>query len=167
MKEIEMTIMKLNASVFDELYTPPEVTKALIKHLPSSFKTVWCPCDTSDSNIVKELKGSGYKVIASHIKDGKDFLEWEPSENYDCIITNPPYSSKNVFIERCVELKKPWALLLPLDSLCGSKRFSLTASAGCITIAHRIDFTGKGANWFYNVWLCQWPEISDKWLKEP
>ena len=158
--------MKLNSSVFDELYTPPEVTKALIKHLPSSFKTVWCPCDTADSNIVKELEGSGYKVIASHVKDGKDFLEWEPSEDYDCIITNPPYSIKNKVLKRCVELKKPWALLLPLDSLCGSQRFSLTASSGCITIAHRIAFT-KDHNWFYNVWLCQWPEISDKWLKEP
>lgn len=73
---------------------------------------------------------------------------------------------KNAFIKRCVELQKPWALLLPLDSLCGTKRFLLTKDCGCITIAHRVDFTGKGANWFYNVWVCNVPELNGKWIKE-
>ena len=73
---------------------------------------------------------------------------------------------KNNFIQRCNELQKPWALLLPLDSLCGSKRFRLLYRAGCITIAHRLDFTGKCSNWFNNVWVCKWPEIEDKWYKE-
>ena len=162
--------MKLNASVFDELYTPAEVTKALIKHLPSSFMTVWCPCDTSDSNIVKELEGSGYKVITSHIKDGKDFLEWEPSEDYDCIITNPPYSVKNVFIGRCVELKKPWALLLPTDALTGSKRLKLYSNAkwkpSAITLASRVDFTGKNSPWFNVCWICSMPKVTGKWIME-
>lgn len=159
------TNLKLKASKFDEVYTPSGVVESLRKHLPKTMKTVWCPFDTADSNIVKDLATSGYTVISSHIKDGKDFFNWKPKEDYDIIVSNPSYSNKNEVIKRCNELKKPWALLLPLDVLCGTKRFNLTADAGVITIAHRIPFTGP-ANWFYNCWLCSWKEIANKWIKE-
>ena len=159
-----MTIMKLHASKFDELYTPPDAMPALLKHLPKHYKTIWCPCDTLSSEIVKALVLDGREVICSHINDGEDFFNTvKPCQ---LICTNPPYSNKNAFIKRCVDLKVPWALLLPLDSLCGSKRFPLTKNCSCITIAHRLDFTQKGANWFYNVWLCNIPELQDKWIKE-
>ena len=161
-----MTIMKLQSSKFDELYTPPDAVFPLLRHLPKKYKTVWCPCDTEDSEIVTQLQATGRAVIASHIKDGYDFFEWEPEDGYDCIVTNPPYSNKDDFIRRCNELGVPWALLLPLDALCGSKRFPLVKDCGCITIAHRVDFTGKGSNWFYNVWVCNIPELNGKWLKE-
>ena len=159
-----MTIPKLHSSRFDELYTPPDAMPPLLKHLPKNFKTIWCPCDTLDSEIVKALVLDGREVICTHIGNDEDFFKIE--KECDCIVTNPPYSNKNAFIKRCKDLGVPWALLLPLDSLCGSKRFPLLSSAGCITIAHRLEFTGKGANWFNNVWVCDWPAMKDKWYKE-
>lgn len=159
-----MTIMKLQSSKFDELYTPIDAIFPLLRHLPKKYKTIWCPCDTEDSNIVRALKAEGRDVIATHINNGEDFFEID--RKCDCIVTNCPYSSKNLFIKRCVDLKKPWALLLPLDAMCGSKRLALLKHCGVITIAHRVDFTGKGSNWFYNAWIMNIPELQDSWIKE-
>lgn len=166
-----INIAKLNASKNDECYTPAEAMEPLLRHLPYWVKNVWCPCDKDTSEIVTALNDSGRTAIASHIDDGIDFLKIAPTDpgSYDMIITNPPYSNKDDFIERCVELGKPWALLLPLDSLCGKRRFELYQGAnsiGVITLHDRLDFTGKGKNWFYNAWVCSWPEINGKWVQE-
>ena len=164
---------KLNASKNDECYTPAEAVVPLIKHLPDWVNIVWCPCDKPDSEIVKALKAAGKNVLCTHIDSGEDFLKMD----YDCpyaqradmIITNPPYSNKDDFIAHCVHLAMPWALLLPLDSLCGERRHTLYEQAtdvGCITLHKRLDFTGKGKNWFYNAWVCAWPEMKNKWIQE-
>lgn len=161
---------KLNASKNDECYTPAVAMEPLLRHLPYWVKNVWCPCDKPESEIVKALVDSGRTVLATHIDTGDDFLSgigYAPAA--DMIITNPPYSNKDDFIEHCIKLGKPWALLLPLDSLCGKRRFDLYQEAnniGVITIHDRLDFTGKGKNWFYNAWVCSWPEINGKWIQE-
>lgn len=38
-------------------------------------------------------------------------------------MSNPPYSIKDTIIERVYKLNKPFALLLPLNSLQGRKRY--------------------------------------------
>lgn len=165
-----INIAKLNASKNDECYTPAEGVEPLLKHLPYWVKNVWCPCDKPESEIVKALKDSGRVAMATHIDDGVDFLKAAPDPTlYDMIITNCPYSNKDDFIRHCIELGRPWALLLPLDSLCGKHRFELYQKAkhiGVITLHDRLDFTGKKANWFYNAWVCSWPEINGKWIQE-
>ena len=167
-----MTIMKLNASRYDECYTPFNAVVPLIKQLPGWVKIVWCPCDKPDSQIVKALFAAGKQVICTHIDDGDDFLKMDLDCVYanraDMIITNPPYSKKSLFLKKCIKFAMPWALLLPLDSLCGDKRYKLYSQAGvgCITLHKRLDFTGKGKNWFYNAWVCSWPEINGKWVQE-
>lgn len=166
-----MTNLKLQSKPFDELYTPDSAITPLLKHLPNWVQTVWCPCDTPESRIVKQLVSLGKKVIPTHISTGEDFFSPESdfiADRADMIITNPPYSNKDMFIEKCIKLGRPWALLLPLDSLCGEKRFKLykQTGVGVITLANRVDFTGKGSNWFYNAWVCSWPEINGKWIIE-
>ena len=94
-----------------------EVLLPHIQHLKD--KIIWCPFDKEDSEFVKVLKENGFKVTFSHISEGKDFLLYEP-ENWDIIISNPPYKNKRVFWERCLDLKKPFALLLPLNILSDS-----------------------------------------------
>ena len=162
---------KLRASKNDECYTPPEAMPSLLKHLPHWVKTVWCPCDKDSSEIVKALNDSGRRAIATHIDDGFDFLKVAPSDpsSYDMIITNGPYSCKDKMIARCIELGKPWALLLPLDALCGKKRATLYAKSGgvgVITLKDRLNFTGGHGNWFYSAWVCSWPEINGRWVQE-
>lgn len=167
-----MTNLRLKASRFDELYTPAEAVMPLVRHLPYWVKRVWCLCDKEESEIAKGLANAGYKVYHSHIDDGYDFLSFNKDlpglSMIDMIITNPPYSNKDAFIKQCIDLGKPWALLLPLDALCGDQRnklYSIT-NVGVITLANRLDFTGKGANWFYNAWVCSWPEMGGTWIRE-
>ena len=113
----------------DEYYTPKYVVEILIPYLKDkNIKTIWCPCDKDWSWFVKVFQDNDFNVIYSHIDDGKDFLEYEPDEEYDIIITNPPFSIKNKILQRCLDLKKPFVLLL---------------SATCIQSASLINIISK------------------------
>lgn len=73
--------------------------------------TVWCPFDKETSEYVLFFRSLGCKVIATHIDDGYDFFEYEPEEQYDIIISNPPFSRKLDVFKRCHALGKPWVML--------------------------------------------------------
>ena len=75
-------------------------------------------------HLFRVLNGGGYDVTRSHIDDGQDFFEYEPDE-YDVIVSNPPFSIKDKILERLYELNKPFAVLLPTNSLQGKKRYEL------------------------------------------
>lgn len=151
MKKAMLDYIKRGA--FDELYTPAYAIKPLLNYIPNNVKTVWCPCDALESNIVQELLSFGYDIIYSHKDEGKDFFKCEP-EGYDMIITNPPYSLKDDIIKRCYELKKPFALLLPMTALEGTKRHKLFKNGiGLIALDKRCDFNSKGSCWFNTSWF--------------
>lgn len=73
--------------------------------------TVWCPFDKENSEYVIFFKELGCNVIYSHIDYGQNFFEYEPEENYDIIVSNPPFSRKLDVFKRCNELGKPWVML--------------------------------------------------------
>ena len=95
----------------DECYTLPYGVEPIIKYIPKDW-VIWCPFDTEESEFVKMLKAEGFKVIHSHISEGKDFLTYEPSEKWDCIISNPPFSNKRKIFERALSFNKPFALIM-------------------------------------------------------
>ena len=101
----------------DEVFTPAYAVKPIIKYLPPATATIWCPFDMEDSEYVVQLRESGFKVIASHIDNGQNFFYYEPEEDYDYIISNPPFSIKDDVLKRLYELNKPYAMLLPIPSL--------------------------------------------------
>ena len=104
----------------DEQYTPAYGVEILLPHIQHlKDKIIWCPFDKEDSHFVKVLSANGFNVIYSHIDFGQDFLTYEP-ERWDIIISNPPYKNKRVYWERALDLKKPFALLLPLNILSDS-----------------------------------------------
>ena len=122
----------------DEVYTPDYAVKPILKFLkPDSV--IWCPFDTEDSEYVKIFKEAGYKVIYSHIDNGYNFFEYEP-EDYDVIISNPPFSIKDDILRRLAELKKPYAILLPLPTLQGQKRFDYLKGTQALIFDKRINF---------------------------
>ncbi len=106
----------------DEFYTPVEAVEMIIPFIPKDVKTIWECTAIKGSKIVQVLRDNGFEVISSHIFDGQDFLKYEPEENYDLIITNPPYSIKDDFLKRAFDLKKPFIFLLPITTLEGLKR---------------------------------------------
>lgn len=95
----------------DELSTLDYGVKPIIKYIPKNY-TVWCPFDTIDSEFVKQLKNNGNKVIHTHINEGYDFYEYEPSIEWDCIVSNPPFTNKRKIFERCLDFGKPFALIM-------------------------------------------------------
>ena len=104
------------------------------------------------SNILSGFKKHGYNIVSS---DGRDFFDCSRSDIYDGVITNPPYSKKDKFLEHCYELGKPFALLLPVTSFQGSKRGKMFMEKGMSALVYnnRIDFTGKGSPTFGNAWF--------------
>ena len=65
-------------------------------------------------------------MIATHIKDGYDFFNYEPSEHYVYIISNPPYSCKGEVFERLFKIDKPFAMLVGVVGIFESqKRFEI------------------------------------------
>jgi hypothetical protein len=142
---------------FDNLFTPVKAMKPLLKYIPKDrSKVFWECCDPGGSNITKVLREEGYDVIESDIVNGFDFFEDYQEQHFDMVITNPPYSLKNKFIDRCYEYGKPFALLLPLTALEGKARGNLFRRYGMsvLVLDSRLDFTGKGANWFATAWFC-------------
>lgn len=125
----------------DEVYTPAYAVKPLIKYIrqfnPNAI--IWCPFDKDYSNYVKILTEAGFKVIYSHIDDNKNFFYYEP-ENYDIIISNPPFSIKDDILKRLYELNKPYAMLLPIPTLQGQTRFPYLKDIQYLGFDKRINY---------------------------
>ena len=90
--------------------------------------------------------------------EGQDFFN-ECLAEADIIITNPPYSNKDDFLERAYILGKPFAFLLPIESLGAKRRGLLYKEYGIqLIIPHeRINFivpSGKKSAWFPTAWFC-------------
>ena len=96
----------------DEWKTPAYAVYPVIKYIPKD-SVIWCPFDLeSESEYVKILKTAGFKVICSHISEGKNFYKYQPNEKWDIIISNPPFTNKRGIFERAIELGKPFMLLM-------------------------------------------------------
>ncbi len=142
----------------DDFQTPKEALLPLIPFLKKEW-TIW-ECAEGKGNLVKGFKEFGFKVVGSDILSGTDFLKFDLTKlEPDCIITNPPFSLKQEFLERCYELKKPFALLLPLTTFETAKRQKLFKQYGLqvIFFNKRINFitpSGKGSgSWFASAWF--------------
>lgn len=140
-----------------DFQTPPGAITPLIPYLDPGW-TIW-ECAAGKGNLVRALESHGFKVVDSDIRDGLDFLRWRPDTRWDCIITNPPYDTKDEFLARCYKLGKPFAMLMPLTTLEGQKRQPLFKKHGVqvIMFDKRINFetpSGKGGgSWIMTAWF--------------
>ena len=148
----------------DDFQTPPEALAPILAYLKKEW-IVW-ECAAGKGNLKKELKRIGYNVIGSDIISENDdikkidFLKDTPPEAFDCIITNPPFKYKQQFLERCYELEKPFALLLPLTTFETEKRQKLFREKGLevIFMPKRINFETpnkviNSSSWFATAWF--------------
>lgn len=124
----------------DECYTPFYAVDPIVKYVKPG-QTVWLPFDEEWSAFNVALTEAGFKTICSHIANGQDFFEYEPDE-YDVIISNPPFSLKDDVLERAYALDKPFALLMPIQTLQGKRRFKYMSQGGLqlLTFNARIGF---------------------------
>jgi len=139
----------------DEMQTPKKAIYPLLPYLKKDW-TIW-ECAWGGGSLAKHLKEEGFDVIGSK---ETDFLDEKFNANFDCVITNPPYSLKEEFLERAYKLGKPFAFLMPLTALEGKKRGELYRKHGIQLIIpnKRINFitpSGKGSgSWFQVAWFC-------------
>lgn len=147
----------------DDFQTPPVALKPLLPYLKKNWRIWECAC--GKGYLVNGLANFGFDVIGSDILSGHDFISDEPNL-CDCIITNPPFKYKQQFLERCYELGKPFALLLPLTTLETEKRQKLMQKFGIeiILFDKRINFetpnkVEKSSAWFATAWFTNWLNI--------
>ena len=148
-----MNFGKIYSSKFDELYTPFLAIQVIRRYIPKWVNTIWEPTAVPESNIVKFLQND-YDVLGTHISNNEDFFEI--NRECDIIITNPPYSLKDEFLERLFELDKPFMVLLPLTTLESKKRSEMFRNHPIQVIIpdQRFDFSGKNNVWFQTSWFC-------------
>jgi len=163
---------KLNSTKYDEFYTPPEAIYPLLKYIPRDwvvFEPTHVRHPDFTGQIVTVFEQNGYRVLwrdhsegYDFFRDGLDGLE----DEVDVIVTNPPYSTKDEWLERLFEIGKPFALLLPLTALEGRRRQQMFRRYGIelILLDRRVKFfqyddrNGRVVRtkspWFAVGWFC-------------
>lgn len=141
---------------FDRCQTPPYALDPILPYLRG---VVW-ECAVGEGSLKKALEAQGFQVIGSDILTGQDFFRWKP-EAFDCVITNPPFSSKFEWLDRCYQLQKPFALLLPVETIGANKAQRMFEKHGIeiVFMNKRVNFKmprkgldGAGA-WFPTAWF--------------
>jgi len=143
----------------DDFQSPKEAINCLIPYLNKDW-TIW-ECACGKGNLANALKDKGFDVYGSDIIDNSvcDFLTWKPYLKFNCIVTNPPYSLKEKFLERCYYLGKPFALLMPVTALESEKRQKLYRKYGLQVIIPNKRFNFEtpsgngGGSWFATAWF--------------
>jgi len=145
-----------------DCYDTPEVAvRALLKYieLPS---IIWEPA-CGKGNIVRVLREAGHGVIATDLNDRGcphsqsriDFLLHCPSHNIGAIVTNPPYSLAEHFVEVALERAPLVVMLLRLAFIESERRTPILDGgmlarilvfANRLPMMHRADWIGRKSN---------------------
>jgi hypothetical protein len=151
----------------DQFQTPNYATELLVPYIPKLVEGIYEPA-CGNYKISNILEQKGYDVLSEDLLYGQNFLEGDlkkfKGHNKMAIITNPPFSLKKKFYERCMEysdaFEMPWALLIPFD-MCGWMIEAFNNNCQMLIPERRIDFltpsgksglTGNTSN-FHSGWL--------------
>ncbi|MHA2030448.1 MAG: hypothetical protein ACW99Q_13740 [Candidatus Kariarchaeaceae archaeon] len=132
-----------NTGTYDECQTPPYALEPLFPYLFKVYP-IW-ECAAGKRTLTRELKKKEYTVLHTDISDTPswDFFSNELHFPLRCtIVTNPPYSLKYEWLQRCYYLGFPFALLMPVEMLGTAKGQRLFDKYGIevIFMSPRVDF---------------------------
>jgi len=152
----------------DDYPTPPWVVDAFVPHIRALALHIWEPA-AGTGKMVDALGCAGFRVTATDIATGADFLESRtlPSDAIQAIVTNPPYSDAQPFIEHALALTKPIggvvAMLLRCDFDHAKGRRHLFADCGAFSkkliLTKRIawfDRPGAAPSFNHSWYLWNW-----------
>ena len=143
----------------DEWYTSPKLAKEFIdfhwKYI-KKFKKIICPCDSEESYIYRELKARGCDVDCC-------VDMWNCKyENYDLVVTNPPFSMAGKWMKWLNDKVK-----IKFISFCGwSTALAVLVQDKYINEMYitmsRFDVKTKPRDCFYNrPESCSWTILSN------
>ena len=143
----------------DEWYTSPKLAKEFIdfhwKYI-KKFKRIICPCDTEESYIYRELVARGCDVDCC-------VDMWNCKyENYDLVVTNPPFSMAAKWMKWLNDVVK-----IKFISFCGwSTAIAVLVQGNYINEMYitmsRFDVKTKPKECFYNrPESCSWVVLSN------
>ncbi len=92
MNNIRENIKKAKKKKDDEYYTPKWYVDEMLDKVDLTGKKVICNCDGAHSEIYKAIKERGYDV--DYAEGDYESVDYE---QYDIIITNPPFSTFKKF----------------------------------------------------------------------
>lgn len=79
---------------------------------------IWEPA-AGLGKIVRRLQDHGFDIYGSDLQSEEypkiNFLTQHNGQDFDLIVTNPPFSLKKRFYEQCLRYARPFALLIPAD----------------------------------------------------
>jgi len=133
-------------SGYDACQTPAYALDPLLPYLPGDW-IIWEPA-CGENFLVDALYDASRKVVTGDILTGQNFFEYQPDE-WDCQITNPPYSIKYDWLTHSYELQKPFALLLPVETLGAKTAQILFSQYGVevIFLDKRVNFKMPNRGW--------------------
>lgn len=162
---------KIKQSNTDEWYTPIEAVEIIVPYLVNrQYKNILCPFDNDESNFVKVLRESGFNVTNGDIETGQDFFLRNDLQNYDAIVSNPPFSKRQAILEVLFQSDVPFAMIIDFNGLFDSKqrwelfkknRFELIVPLGRIRFFNE-GCKGKSPN-FQSVYVCK--DMCDKQIE--
>ena len=127
------------SSKYDRCQTPAYAIEPIIPYLKPD-QVIWEPA-CGEGNLVRAMKAHGLFVVGTDVLYGRNFFDWSPWW-FDVLVTNPPYSIKYPWLERCYDLGKPFALLLPVETLGAARAQRLFDKHGVhvILLSQRVNF---------------------------
>lgn len=149
---------KYKPNSIDDCQTPSYAIDPLIPYIPKEW-AIW-ECAAGEGRLVGAFERAGYQVIGSDIAGGENFFDIE-ADGIDIICSNPPYGCKFDFIERAYNLGKPFAFLVPVETI-GSKRCQAMMQqhgVELLLLNRRVDFYmpfqgNAGSAQFPVMWFC-------------
>lgn len=163
----------------DTFSTPNYAIELLLPCVNPRFEVIW-ECASGEGKISNVFSELGYRTFSSDIRlpeknrivnfltdpiPDELILDW----NATCIVTNPPFSQKKQFFNKCIEYSIPFALLIPFDM--AGWLWTAFHDYGCQGIVpnRRIDFitpngkSGKESSaQFHSFWLCRYFNLSNQ-----
>lgn len=130
----------------DFCQTPAYALDPLLPYIPAHY-VVWEPA-AGEGYLARALEVS-FKVLRSDILTQQNFFAYEPDQPWDCIITNCPFSLKFRWLARCYALGKPFAVLLPVETIGAVQAQRLFDRYGVqvIWLSPRVNFKMPNKGW--------------------
>lgn len=135
--------------VMDNCQTPYYALRPLLQYLPRRLHFYW-ESAAGEGYLEVAMRAAGLQTYGTDILRSPlhDFFTFEPAM-WDAQLTNPPFGLKFKWLKRSYELGKPFALLLPVETLGSAKAQLLFAQYGMqvLLLDQRVDFKMPTKGW--------------------